>query len=113
MTAIRLGTTVASAGNALSSNGEHHLRTRKVLARLYPRGLLEQAGIIAGLCHFSLDELRYEYPRELVPEGETPASYLRQLTETGLAWRWPDGVPKAVGEQIERLLGFPFVTGHG
>ena len=29
---------------------------------------------IAERCDFSLDELRYEYPEELVPPGETPAS---------------------------------------
>ncbi|MCH7508761.1 MAG: error-prone DNA polymerase [Proteobacteria bacterium] len=104
LTAIRLRTPLAAAGDALYSNGERHLRSRESLLRLYPRDLLEQSGLIAGLCHFSLDELRYEYPRELVPEGETPASYLRRLTEAGVAWRWPDGVPKAVGEQIEREL---------
>jgi len=104
LTAIRLGTTVASAGAALYSNGERHLRTRQSLVSLYPRDLLEQTRLLAGLCHFSLDELRYEYPRELVPEGETAASYLRQLTEAGLTWRWPDGVPQAVGEQIEHEL---------
>ena len=40
---------------------------------------------IAARCAFSLDELRYEYPEELVPPGETPASWLRKLTERGLA----------------------------
>ena len=31
---------------------------------------------IADRCTFSLDELRYEYPEELAPPGETPLEYL-------------------------------------
>ena len=34
----------------------------------------------------------YDYPRELVPEGETPASWLAALTRDGAALRWPGGV---------------------
>ena len=48
---------------------------------------------IAALANFSLDELRYEYPRELVPAGETAASHLRKLTEAGARKRWPAGIP--------------------
>ncbi|MDO9596762.1 MAG: error-prone DNA polymerase, partial [Azoarcus sp.] len=44
--------------------------------------------VVAERCNFSLDELRYEYPEELVPPGETPASWLRRLVEAGLAWRY-------------------------
>ena len=50
----------------------------------------------AARCTFSLGELRYEYPAELVPEGHTPTSWLRVLTERGLPWRYPEGVPPAV-----------------
>ncbi len=39
--------------------------------------------VIAQQCHFSLDELRYEYPRELVPPAYTPSGWLRELTEAG------------------------------
>ena len=55
-------------------------------------------------CHFSLDELRYEYPRELVPPGETPTSHLRRLTEEGARWRWPGGVPASERVAIEHEL---------
>src|SRR5690606_14412694 len=53
---------------------------------------------------FSLRELRYEYPYELVPERETPASHLRALTEQGLAWRWPAGASEKVRGMIEHEL---------
>ncbi|MGA9033952.1 MAG: error-prone DNA polymerase, partial [Sulfuricaulis sp.] len=55
-------------------------------------------------CRFSLDELRYEYPEELVPAGETPASHLRKLTEAGLQRRWPAGAPPKVRQQVEHEL---------
>jgi error-prone DNA polymerase len=80
LTAIRLGKPVAELGLAPYPNGEHHLRSRARLARLYPKELLTETTRIARLCHFSLDELRYEYPCELVPEGHTPHSWLEHLT---------------------------------
>jgi error-prone DNA polymerase len=93
LTAIRLGTTVAAAGLALHPNGERHLRPPERLARIYPADWLHASVRIADLCRFSLDELRYEYPDELCPAGETPGSWLRRLAEIGLAWRYGDGRP--------------------
>ncbi len=104
LTAIRLGVPVAEVGWNLYPNGERYLRERERLARLYPRELLEATLTIAAQCHFSLDELRYEYPHELVPEGETPASHLRNLTEEGARKRWPHGVPPQVRTTIENEL---------
>jgi len=88
LTAIRLNTTVDAAGLALLPSGERHLRDRARLARLYPPALLAETLVIAARCRFSLDELRYEYPRELVPEGHTAASWLRTLVERGAERRW-------------------------
>jgi error-prone DNA polymerase len=104
VTAIRLNTPITQAGYALQSSGERHLRTLRELERLYPRALLEETLRIASLCHFSLDELRYEYPEELVPPGETPASQLRKLTEEGARARWPLGIAERVRDLIEHEL---------
>jgi error-prone DNA polymerase len=104
LTAIRLGTTVATAGQRLLANGERRLRSRALLARLYPPALLEETLKIVQRCHFSLDELKYEYPEEIVPRGETPTSYLRRLTEEGIRKRWPQGVKDWVRDLIEREL---------
>ena len=60
------------------------------------RELLAETMAVAARMHFSLDELRYEYPHELVPEGETPTSHLRKLTEEGARRRWPKGVPPQI-----------------
>jgi len=104
MTAIRHHTTVAEAGHRLFPNGERHLRTRNVLAELYPADLLAETLNIARRCRFDLKQLRYEYPHELVPAQHTPASWLRQLTEAGARWRWPKGVPEVARENIEKEL---------
>src|SRR3989442_6041871 len=89
LTAVRLGKTVAQCGQALEPNAERSLRLRVRLAELYPPELLAQTLAIAERCRFSLDELRYEYPAEIVPTAHTPASWLRTLTEEGLRRRFP------------------------
>jgi error-prone DNA polymerase len=104
LTALRWKTSVDAAGHALFPNGERHLRARLGLARLYPPELLAESVRIARLCDFSLDELRYEYPEEIVPPGETPQGYLRAEAERGLAARYPGGVPGKVRAQVEREL---------
>ena len=104
LTAIRAGVPVSAAGARLYPNAERYLREPQRLARLYPPELLAASVALADACHFSLDELRYEYPRELVPPGHTAASYLRELTEAGARWRWPDGVPASERRAIEHEL---------
>ncbi|MDN3518821.1 error-prone DNA polymerase [Aquisalimonas lutea] len=104
LTAIRHNRPVHELGHALLSNGERHLRPPERLRRIYPEPLLAESADIAARCHFSLDELRYEYPEELVPDGATPASHLRGLTRAGAARRWPGGTPAAVEQQMEREL---------
>jgi error-prone DNA polymerase len=104
LTAIRLGKPLQAAGYAVFPNGERCLRPLQRLRELYPAPLLSQTLEIAERCTFKLDELRYEYPEEIVPAGATPTSHLRELTERGCAERWPAGVPRAVRENIEHEL---------
>ncbi len=104
MTAIRLKTTVAELGNAAFGNAERSLRPIATLQTLYPPEMLEASIEIADQCHFSMDELRYEYPEELVPPHLTPHAYLRQLTLAGARERWPDGVPQETLTTIDKEL---------
>jgi error-prone DNA polymerase len=104
LTAIRLNTPLERAGLALFPNGERHLRPLQRLQKIYPASLLAQTLTIAECCTFNLDELRYEYPEEIVPKGETPTSHLRNLTERGCARRWPAGARQPVREAIEHEL---------
>ncbi|MFO1329604.1 MAG: error-prone DNA polymerase [Rubrivivax sp.] len=104
LTATRLRRPVAECGFALEPNAEAHLRSRARLATLYRPEWLQATLEIAGQCRFSLDELRYEYPEEIVPAGHTPASWLRTLTEQGLVRRFPGGTPPSVRATIEHEL---------
>lgn len=104
MTAIRLRKTVAECGYDLAPNAEGHLRSRFRLGNLYPTHALSETLNILERCHFSLDELRYEYPDELVPDGFTHEAYLRQETYIGAHRRYPNGIPHNVQEQIEYEL---------
>src|SRR5690606_22089851 len=85
-------------------SGERHLRPLQALQRIYPGQLLEETLRIASLCRFSLDELRYEYPDEIVPPGLTPTEHLAALTREGLAWRYPTGVPADIRKNAEDEL---------
>jgi error-prone DNA polymerase len=104
LTAIRIGSPLHSAGYALYPNGERCLRALPRLRELYPELLLAETLAIAERCSFKLDQLRYEYPEEIVPPGETPTSHLRALTMQGCAYRWPQGAPPAVLDSIEHEL---------
>ena len=104
MTATRVCKPLTECGYALQPNAERHLRTRLRLAQTYPEDLLEETLQVAARCDFSLDELRYQYPDEVVPAGETPASYLRRITYDGAGRRWPEGMSAKVQTQIEHEL---------
>ncbi|MYM73544.1 DNA polymerase III subunit alpha [Duganella sp. FT134W] len=104
MTAIRHGVPVARCGYRLAANAEQHLRSRLRLGNLYTRDMLAESVRVAKLCTFSLDELRYDYPVEIVPPGQTPAGHLRAQSYLGAHWRYPHGIPAAVQDLLEREL---------
>jgi error-prone DNA polymerase len=104
LTATRLARPVADCGFALEPNAEQHLRSRGRLAALYQREWLENTMLLAARCSFSLGELKYEYPQEIVPPGETPASHLRKLVEAGIPKRFPNGISDAYRATIESEL---------
>jgi len=101
LTAIRHGVPLAECGYALFGNGERHLRSRARLASIYPPELLAATLAIAARCRFSLDELAYEYPEEIVPAGTTPAAHLAALVEAGLLRRYPG---RAVPDTVRALV---------
>ncbi|HEY5647824.1 MAG TPA: error-prone DNA polymerase [Pseudomonadales bacterium] len=104
LTAIRLKTTVSELGSRAFANAERHLRPLETLAAIFPPELIAETVRIARRCTFSMDELRYEYPEELVPPHLTPSQYLRQLTLAGAAERWPDGIPDDTLALVEQEL---------
>jgi error-prone DNA polymerase len=106
VTAVRLGCSVAELGNHRQSNGERHLKPADEMRSLFAAcpETVSRSVEVAGRCSFSLDELRYEYPEELSPRGQTLLSWLTQLTWAGARDRYPDGLPDKVRALIEHEL---------
>jgi error-prone DNA polymerase len=106
VTCIREKVTIRAAGYLLNPNAERHLKSPQEMARLFarwPHAIAATREFADGL-NFSLDELRYEYPRETVPEGRTPQHYLEHVTWEGAKQRWPDGIPDKVLKQLRHEL---------
>lgn len=120
LAAIRHNTSLNDLGTNLLPNAEAYLKPLDQLALLYPANLLDETEAIADLCHFSMNELRYQYPQELVPAGLTPIDHLRNLVNIGKQIRWPQGVSHQVEEILEKELDlireldyeFYFLTVH-
>jgi error-prone DNA polymerase len=110
VTCIREGCTIAEAGFRLNANAERHMKPAAEMRRLFRDhgDAVARTGEIAARCRFSLEELRYEYPDEIVPAGRTPQEHLTDLAWAGAAWRYPNGVPDTIRERIDeelRLVG--------
>ncbi|HEY1785690.1 MAG TPA: error-prone DNA polymerase, partial [Pirellulales bacterium] len=106
LSAIRSGETVDQARGRLFPNAERHLQPLAALAARFARhpAALARSAEIGRRSTFSLDELRYEYPEELAPPGETPLAYLTRLTWSGAARRYPAGIPERIVRLVEHEL---------
>jgi error-prone DNA polymerase len=106
VTCIREKATIATAGYLLNPNAERHLKSPAEMARLFERWphAIAATREFADALHFSLDELRYEYPREAVPDGKSPQHYLEQLTWLGARERWGEKIPYKVLTQLNHEL---------
>lgn len=106
LTATRHRCSVAELGDRILSNGERHLKAAVDMNGLFAdcSDAIARTVEIADRCTFSLDELRYEYPEELCPPGQTPLSYLTELTWSGARERYPSGLPDKVRSLIEYEL---------
>ncbi len=108
VTCIREKCTIANAGYRLFANGERHLKTVDEMARLfdaYPAAFA-RTGELANVCRFSLDELRYEYPDEIVQPGRSAQEELARLTWEGAAARYGGAIPEKVRGVLEYELAF-------
>ncbi|MDY7097155.1 MAG: error-prone DNA polymerase [Pseudomonadota bacterium] len=106
MTAIANKTTVAEAGHLLNANAERYLKPPHEMCRLFERWphAITAARAVADACTFSLEELRYEYPEEIYPDGQSPQQYLESETWKGARWRYPDGLPETVSDTLKKEL---------
>ena len=95
VTCIREGATVQTAGKRLAANAERHLKSPAEMARLFracPQAIAATQDFLSRIA-FTLDELRYEYPHEPVPEGWEPQGWLEHLALAAAHARFPDGLP--------------------
>src|SRR5918995_1542604 len=106
LTAIRHGIRVVSCGRRLKSNAEHALKSSYAFDRLFvdDSAAVARTLEIAERCRFSLDEIRYRYPSERLPDGTTSAQWLRQLTFQGALGRYGEEIPDDIVEQLEKEL---------
>jgi len=104
LTAIRLGNTIMNTGKDLLPNTERSLRPLTKLSKLFKEQWLIESTLIAQRCQFNMSELRYEYPKELVPDGSTAIEHLRNLVSKGIEVRFPEGVKPKIRAIITKEL---------
>ena len=104
LTAIRFNTTLTEALPYLFPNAENHLRSANKLHSLYGAELMQETLRIADRCDFTLDALRYRYPKDILPGQYTAEEYLRLLVRQGVARRFPEGSTPEIDATIEREL---------
>ena len=106
LTCIRHGVPLAGAGRLIKPNAEHDLKSPAAFAALFkddPDSVARTLEV-AARCEFSLDELRYRYPSEELPDGKTSREWLREITFEGARERNGGSVPENIRAQLEREL---------
>ncbi|WP_018154953.1 error-prone DNA polymerase [Demetria terragena] len=90
--AVRARRSLEEIDGWLPASPRAHLRSGAEMAHLFRRfpGAVELTVDIAADCAFQLRAATPELPRQDVPDGHTPMSWLRELTWRGAAARYPD-----------------------
>jgi error-prone DNA polymerase len=106
VTCIREKCTIAEAGFRLAVNAERHLKAPEEMARLFAAfpDAIARTVEIAAACHFSLGDLKNEYPDEPVPAGKTAQQHLQDLAWQGARRRYPDGIPQDISDTLAEEL---------
>lgn len=108
ITCVREKCTIYDAGFRLHQNAERYLKPAEEMVRLfrqYPEAI-DHAQEIAESCQFSLDSLKYVYPRELTSDGRTPQEELEHLAWKGAKEKFGDPVPERLAKTIRMELDF-------
>lgn len=106
LTAIRERKPLEQLGARRDPLRDRHLRSPVEMHQLYAHDpdALRRTQDIASLCHFSLDDLKYQYPQESDIPGETPQQTLERLVTAAIPQCYPYGAPKEVCQQITHEL---------
>lgn len=86
---IQTGSTVKNPKLTFSDKG-YYLKSYQEMAALFDQipGALANSVRIAEMCDVNLDSEGYHLPEFAVPDGYDAHSYMRELCERGLAWRY-------------------------
>ncbi len=105
-TALRYKVKLSEAGRLLKPNDEHALKTPIAFKRLFeddPAAVVRTEDV-AARCTFSLEQLRYRYPAEKLPDGATSSEWLRTLTFRGARERYGGELSQPVVDQLNKEL---------
>jgi error-prone DNA polymerase len=108
VTCIRLGTTIQKAGFALEVNAERYIKATDEMEQLFrtcPEALAETERFASQIA-FDLEDLKYEYPHEPVPDGWTPDDWLAHLVWAAAHERYGAELPEKIRKSIETELAF-------
>ncbi len=102
LSAIRLGRPVEELGLDAEPNGEACLKPEAELRRLFQghEAAVDRVAELADVARFSLRELAYEYPDEILDPGRTPQQTLEARVAEATREKWPEGVPPKVAAQL-------------
>jgi error-prone DNA polymerase len=106
VTAIRHRCTIDDLGLRRERHADRHLKSPEEMERRFAAfpDAVGASAEIAERCTFSLRELSYQYPDEIVMSGRSPQDALETLTRETLAARFPDGVPEDHAKLLEHEL---------
>jgi len=106
LSCIRERTTIAKVGKKLERHAERHLKPASEMVRLFRKmpEAIEETLHFLNRAKFSLDELRYEYPDEPIPEGKTAQAHLTDLTWEGAGRRYKGNIPSLIRTAIDKEL---------
>jgi error-prone DNA polymerase len=106
VTCIRLHTTIDNAGFQKERHADRFLKTPAEMLRLFSRydQAVRRTWEIVERCHFSLDQLTYTYPTEVLEDGLNAQERLEKLTWEGAARRYPEDLPDKVATQLRHEL---------
>jgi error-prone DNA polymerase len=108
LTCVREKCTIYEAGYRLHANAERYLKPATEMNRLFRQypGAIRYTKEIAEACRFSLDELKYEYPEEIITAGRSPMEELIHLAWKGASRHYGDHIPQKIIDNIRHELHF-------
>ncbi len=106
VTAIREHVTIDELGFRRERFADRYLKCPLEMERRFRAfpDAVQASADIASACTFSLRELSYQYPDEIVMSGLSPQAALEKLARAALAEHFPQGPPKQYSDLLEYEL---------